>query len=282
MARDSPFNWLIPKRKYTDGIKLIERFMDPYIQATLRLSPDELDKLSKSDKEFTFLHNIALLSRDPKLIRDQIMAVLLAGRDTTASTLAWCVYELANRPDVWARLRAQVLETVGPHRAPTYEHLKNLTLLSHTLNETLRLWPAVPYNLRSCRAFPSSCLDPACRKASALTVPRQSNRRPSKASPASPTSPPSQATSSSTARSPCSAAATSTRPSRKSLPTRPSSAPSAGSTGLPSTGTTCLSTVGLAYALARTLPSRRWPLHVSWSPGPLEMDGGGIKEHNLD
>ncbi|KAF4511683.1 hypothetical protein G6O67_003456 [Ophiocordyceps sinensis] len=145
-----PFSWLIPKRKYTDGIKLIERFMDPYIKATLRLSPDELHKLSKSDREFTFLHNIALLSRDPKVIRDQIMAVLLAGRDTTASTLAWSVYELANYPRVWAKLRAHVLDTVGPHATPTYEHLKALTYLTHTLNETLRLWPAVPYNLRSC------------------------------------------------------------------------------------------------------------------------------------
>lgn len=126
--------------------------MDPYIKATLRLSPDELHKLSKSDREFTFLHNIALLSRDPKVIRDQIMAVLLAGRDTTASTLAWSVYELANYPRVWAKLRAHVLDTVGPHATPTYEHLKALTYLTHTLNETLRLWPAVPYNLRSCGA----------------------------------------------------------------------------------------------------------------------------------
>ncbi|PHH92122.1 hypothetical protein CDD83_8795 [Cordyceps sp. RAO-2017] len=145
-----PFRWLIPQKSYSDGIKVIERFMDPYIQSTLRLSPDELEKLSKSDKGFTFLHNIALFSRDPKVIRDQIMAVLLAGRDTTASTLAWSIYELANYPRGWAKLRAQVLEHVGPSRMPSYDDLKNLTYLTHTLNETLRLYPAVPYNLRSC------------------------------------------------------------------------------------------------------------------------------------
>lgn len=32
---------------------------------------------------------VANFTRDPKVIRDQIMAVLLAGRDTTAGTLSW-------------------------------------------------------------------------------------------------------------------------------------------------------------------------------------------------
>ncbi|OAQ69352.1 cytochrome P450 alkane hydroxylase [Purpureocillium lilacinum] len=147
-----PFRWLVPQHKYKSGIKLIESFMDPYIAATLRLTPSELETLSKSDRDFdfTFLHHIALFSRDPKVLRDQIMAVLLAGRDTTAATLSWCLYELANAPAVWARLRADVLGRVGGERAPTYEDLKGLTYLTHTLNETLRLYPAVPYNLRSC------------------------------------------------------------------------------------------------------------------------------------
>lgn len=146
----SPFRHVLPLRKYYDGIKVIERFITPYIESTLRLSMEELEQLSKSDKEFTFLHNIALFSRDPQVIRDQIFAVLIAGRDTTAATLSWALYELANYPDVWQKLRNQVLEHVGPTRTPSYEDLKNLTYLTHTINETLRLYPAVPYNIRGC------------------------------------------------------------------------------------------------------------------------------------
>lgn len=125
--------------------------MTPYIQQTLALAPEELEKLSKSDKGFTFLHNIALFSRDPKVIRDQIMAVLLAGRDTTAATLSWTIYELANYPEIWSKLRQNVLEKVGPTRNPTYNDIKGMTYLTHAINETLRLYPAVPYNIRSCR-----------------------------------------------------------------------------------------------------------------------------------
>ncbi|KAK2590853.1 hypothetical protein QQS21_011465 [Conoideocrella luteorostrata] len=145
----SPFWNFLPKGRYHRGIKKLEEFMNPYITSTLQLSPEKLEKLSKSDKDFTFLHNIALYSKDPKVIRDQIMAVLLAGRDTTASTLSWTLYELCNYPEIWAKLRQQVLEVVGPTRTPTYEDLKSMRYLNHAIDETLRLYPAVPYNWRA-------------------------------------------------------------------------------------------------------------------------------------
>jgi cytochrome P450 len=126
--------------------------MVPYIEQALALPPEELEKLSRSDKAFTFLHNIARFTRDPKVIRDQIVAVLLAGRDTTAATLSWTMYELSRHPAAYARLRSDVLATVGPKRSPTYEDLKAMTYLSHALNETLRLYPAVPFNIRAALA----------------------------------------------------------------------------------------------------------------------------------
>ncbi|PNP55579.1 hypothetical protein THARTR1_04103 [Trichoderma harzianum] len=146
----APFRRFIPKAEYYKGIKILEEFIQPFIDATLTLTPEQLESISKSDKEFTFLHNMALFSRDPKVIRDQIMAVLLAGRDTTAATLSWTIYELSNYPELWRKLRSRVLETVGPEAAPTYEDLKDLTCLTHALYETLRLYPAVPFNVRSC------------------------------------------------------------------------------------------------------------------------------------
>jgi cytochrome P450 len=139
---------LIPRGPYLRGIKVIEDFITPFIDRTLSLPPDEVEKISKSEKGFTFLHAMASFTRDPKVIRDQLIAVLLAGRDTTAATLSWSFYELSHTPHAWAKLREEVLSVVGTDRAPTYDDLKSLKYVNHVLSETLRLYPAVPFNVR--------------------------------------------------------------------------------------------------------------------------------------
>ncbi|KAK8061957.1 cytochrome P450 [Apiospora phragmitis] len=143
-----PFESIMPRGRYRAGIRAIDRFVMPYIEAALALPAAELEKRTSST-DFTFLHSVARHTRDPKVLRDQIVAVLLAGRDTTAATLSWAFYELSRYPAKVARLRAEILECVGPApNTPSYDNLKNMPYLRHVLNETLRLYPAVPYNLR--------------------------------------------------------------------------------------------------------------------------------------
>lgn len=123
-------------------------FVYGYVRKALELSPDELASKAKSDMSYTFLHELASYTRDPKVLRDQLVAVLLAGRDTTAATLSWALYELGRHPDVVRRLRAEVLGVVGPDRTPTYADLKGMRYLQNVMNETLRLYPVVPFNVR--------------------------------------------------------------------------------------------------------------------------------------
>ncbi|KAI1132561.1 cytochrome P450 [Nemania abortiva] len=152
MRMFSPFDRLAPRADYYRDIKKIEEFIMPYIQQTLAIPPEELANLTKSDTESTFLHHLARFTQDPKMMRDQLVAVLLAGRDTTAATLSWTLYELAVYPEKVARLRAEILESVGEHGTPTYETLKNMKYLRYTLQEILRIHPAVPFNTRAALA----------------------------------------------------------------------------------------------------------------------------------
>jgi cytochrome P450 len=149
IEKSRPFEALTPRWRLNRGIRTIDKFVMRYIDQALALPQEELQKLSNSDKNFTFLHSVAQYTRDPKVLRDQIVAVLLAGRDTTAATLSWAFYELSHYPEKYKRLRDEVTNAVGHTSKPTYDDLKQMTYLRHTINEALRLYPAVPYNLRT-------------------------------------------------------------------------------------------------------------------------------------
>ncbi|KAI9671617.1 MAG: Hsp70 protein that interacts with Zuo1p [Trizodia sp. TS-e1964] len=148
MTRAGPLLPLVPRRSFNAGLAVINDFVGPFIDRTLELSPEELTSRAKSDSGYTFLHAIAAYTRDRQHIRDQLVAILLASRDTTACTLSWAFYELARNPSILAKLRDEILLTVGPDRHPTYADLKGMKFLKHTINETLRIYPVIPYNMR--------------------------------------------------------------------------------------------------------------------------------------
>ncbi|KAL7270607.1 hypothetical protein RUND412_006681 [Rhizina undulata] len=146
VSQTGPMKFLLPKRKFNKNIKVLNSFVEPFVERTLQLRPDELKDNTESD--YNFLHALAKFTRDPRVLRDQIVSVLLAARDTTAGTLSWALYELSKRPDVVDKLRKEILEKLSMEVCPTYGDLKEMKYLQHVIQETLRLYPAVPFNIR--------------------------------------------------------------------------------------------------------------------------------------
>ncbi|MEU6485592.1 cytochrome P450 [Streptomyces sp. NPDC046887] len=73
-------------------------------------------------------------------VRDQIMSVLAAGVETTASLLAWTLHALADHPAVEAELWAELDRELGG-RAPCHTDVPRLSYTRRVLTEVLRLWP---------------------------------------------------------------------------------------------------------------------------------------------
>ena len=148
IARAGGLHFLIPKGKYWAGLKVINAFVEQFIEQTLCLNVEDL----KGKTNQSFLEALAANGiRDRRTIRDQVVAVLLAGRDTTAGTLSFTFKELSAHPEIVRKLRKEILEQVGPRKPPTYEDLKDMPYLQHVMNETLRLYPSVPFNVSSSR-----------------------------------------------------------------------------------------------------------------------------------
>jgi cytochrome P450 len=75
-------------------------------------------------------------------LRDELVTLLLAGHETTASTLSWTLHLIDRHPDVRERLRAEAVEVLGD-RLPTYPDLQRLRYTAMVLDEVMRLFPPV-------------------------------------------------------------------------------------------------------------------------------------------
>ena len=73
-------------------------------------------------------------------LRDEAMTLYLAGHETTALTLAWTWYVLAQYPRVEAKLVAE-WSAVLDGRAPTADDLPRLPYTEHVITESMRLYP---------------------------------------------------------------------------------------------------------------------------------------------
>ncbi|XP_063776761.1 cytochrome P450 3A12-like [Pseudophryne corroboree] len=95
-------------------------------------------------------------SHDYKALTDsEIMAqgliFIIAGYETTSTTLMFLSYHLAIYPDVQTKLQEEI-DTILPNKAPpTYEALMQMEYLDMVISETLRLYPAAGRIERVCK-----------------------------------------------------------------------------------------------------------------------------------
>ncbi|MEU6039502.1 cytochrome P450 [Actinomadura sp. NPDC047616] len=75
-------------------------------------------------------------------LRDELVTLLLAGHETTASTLGWTFHLLDRNPAVLERLRAEAVDVLGDRR-PELDDLNRLTYTAMVLQEAMRLYPPV-------------------------------------------------------------------------------------------------------------------------------------------
>ncbi|KAH8744982.1 cytochrome P450 [Diaporthe sp. PMI_573] len=136
---------------FRESVRQCNMFMDHYVKRALNKDLREKSSEKSGKQKYVFLEALAEQTQDPIELRSQLMHILLAGRDTTASMLSWLFYLLARDPARYKKLRDIVIEEFGTFSRPkeiTFARLKGCQYLQHCNNETLRLYPVVPINTR--------------------------------------------------------------------------------------------------------------------------------------
>lgn len=120
----------------------VDRFVQKAIDYRLALEHGQggVHDSHKLDQQYVFLYELSKQTLNKTELTDQLLNILLAGRDTTASLLSITFWTMARRPDIWNKLRTEVLKLEG--RKPSFENLKSMTYLTWVLNESKPLNPA--------------------------------------------------------------------------------------------------------------------------------------------
>ena len=138
--------WLRGSRTKKDRM-YCQDFVDKFVQKGLdyrkRLDLGKTD--DKADDRYVFLYELVKRTTDPVQLRAELMNVLLAGRDTTASLLSDTWFVLARRPDIWSKLREEV-DALGGEK-PTVEQIKDMKYLRWLLNECKHQLAIMTFNL---------------------------------------------------------------------------------------------------------------------------------------
>ena len=132
-----PFRYL----EFRRDTKFVHTFVDYYVQRALAYRKSHNDEKLEGER-YVFLHELAKRTDDPVRIRSELINVLVAGRDTTASLLSNTFFTLARRPDIWTKLRKEVDQLNG--KQPTFEQIKEMKYLRYVLNECEISFHSIP------------------------------------------------------------------------------------------------------------------------------------------
>ena len=124
------------------------KFLQRRSQLNQLIFQEITERRTHFDPERTDILNLMLAARDEAdqpmtdgELRDELVTLLLAGHETTASAITWALYWIARSPEISERLYA---ELEGCEDLDDAKALSRLPYLSAVCSETLRIYPVAP------------------------------------------------------------------------------------------------------------------------------------------
>lgn len=113
-----------------------------------RLLQEEIDERRAQHHHGEDVLSLMMAARDEQgqgmtddELRDELVSLLFAGHETTATMLSWAFYQLGQRPDIRTQLTTE-LQKAGADTSPI--EISRLPYLTAVCQEVLRLYPVLP------------------------------------------------------------------------------------------------------------------------------------------
>ncbi|OKL55370.1 hypothetical protein UA08_09379 [Talaromyces atroroseus] len=117
------------------------KWLNAQVDIRTKNEPEKPDVFTQLSREF---QAGAKTEKDRLHFHGDVNVAVIAGSDTTASTLTNLFYELASSPEFTRMLQSEI-DSV---KEKTYQELSQMKLLNAAIEETLRLHPAIPSGMQ--------------------------------------------------------------------------------------------------------------------------------------
>ncbi|KAK4413915.1 Alkane hydroxylase MAH1 [Sesamum alatum] len=140
------------EKKLIEAWKAFDDFIYPLISSRGEEEREEsLNTLTSFVKAYEQSDHISFVGDSRKFLRDSVLSLMIAGRDSLSSTLTWLFWLMSANPSVENKIRHEI-ETLFEDkkwRVFSAEESRKLVYLHAVLCETMRLFPAIALELKS-------------------------------------------------------------------------------------------------------------------------------------
>ncbi|KAI1376215.1 n-alkane-inducible cytochrome P450 [Hypoxylon crocopeplum] len=145
--RLADLSWLYTPLKFRKACRVVRDWASFFADRAIDYCEEHGEEAAR--EKYAFIIDLWLNTRDREAVRDQLLHVLIAGRDTTACLLSWTLFHLVRNPHLLDRLKVEIAQVIPPDVSEiTRQHIQQLSFLRCCINETLRLYPQLPVNVR--------------------------------------------------------------------------------------------------------------------------------------
>jgi len=150
--------WMGGQVEFRNDMTMLDDILADLINDAVRTrreaSVEELE-LRENEEDPSLLRFLADMRGEDlssKILRDDLMTMLIAGHETTAAMLTWTLYELvAGDPALLAEVQEEVRTVLAGKTRPDYDDMMKMKKLRYSLIEALRLYPEPPVLIRRAR-----------------------------------------------------------------------------------------------------------------------------------
>jgi len=146
-------------KRFKDSCRVLDEYAYSLIDERMASQMDQRSDYKQQEPINTDLLGLFINARDERggglgrtELKDTIINLMIAGRDTTAEALSWAFFHLLMNKRAIQKIREEATEIFGDEESReervTYDNYKRFTWTNAVIFEALRLHPSVPKNVK--------------------------------------------------------------------------------------------------------------------------------------